>query len=110
MRPGPWPGERQHPLPDAKIDDGEVSRRCLSGLRNVARAIERGHAMRTDGEIERLSETSTDSIAAAATKKGLRYVPLAALRKVTSLSGEEPPFELCSSSSTRRAVHNRESR
>src|SRR6266567_5015631 len=48
----------------------EVSRRCLSGLRNVARAIERGHAMRTDGEIERLSKMPADSIAAATTKMG----------------------------------------
>ena len=36
--------------------------------RNIARAIERGHAMRTDGGIERLSEMPADSIAAA-TKK-----------------------------------------
>jgi hypothetical protein len=37
--------------------------------------------MRTDGEIERLSEMLADSIAAAATKKGPRHVPLAALRE-----------------------------
>ena len=46
----------------------EVSWRSLTGLRNIARAIERGHAMRTDGEIERLSEMPADSIAAATTK------------------------------------------
>jgi len=62
------PEVTQHPLPDAEICGGEVSRRCLSGLRNVARAIERGHAMRTDGKIERLSEMPADSIAAATTK------------------------------------------
>jgi hypothetical protein len=39
------------------------------GLRNVARAIERGHAMRTHGEIERLREMPADSIAAATAKK-----------------------------------------
>jgi hypothetical protein len=46
-----------------------------------ARAIERAHAMRTDGEIERLSGMLADSIAAAATKMGpsARF-PLAALR------------------------------
>jgi hypothetical protein len=33
-----------------------------------SRAIERGHAMRTDGEIKRLSEMPADSIAAATTK------------------------------------------
>src|SRR4029450_8646764 len=53
----------------------EVSRRCLSGLRNVARAIERGHAMRTAGEIKRLSEMPAESIAAATTKIGPRHVP-----------------------------------
>jgi hypothetical protein len=37
-------------------------------LRNVARAIEREHAMRTDAEIERLSEMPADSIATATTK------------------------------------------
>jgi hypothetical protein len=37
--------------------------------------------MRTDGEIERLSEMPADSIAAATTEKiGPRHVPLAALR------------------------------
>jgi len=36
--------------------------------------------MRTDGEIERLSERPADSIAAATTKMGPRHVPLAALR------------------------------
>jgi hypothetical protein len=36
-----------------------------SGLRNVARAIERGYAMRTDSEIECLSEMPADGIAAA---------------------------------------------
>jgi hypothetical protein len=52
-----------------------------SGLRNVARAIERAHAMRTDSKIERLSEMPADGIAAAPTTKiGLRHVPLAALR------------------------------
>jgi hypothetical protein len=35
---------------------------------DVSRAIERGHAMRTDGEIKRLSEMPADSIAAATTK------------------------------------------
>jgi hypothetical protein len=48
--------------------------------RNIARAIERGHAMRTDGEIERLKEMPADSITAATTKTGPRHVPLAALR------------------------------
>jgi hypothetical protein len=46
----------------------------------VSRAIERGHAMRTDGEIKRLSELPADSVAAATTKMGPRHVPLAALR------------------------------
>jgi hypothetical protein len=46
----------------------------------MSRAIERGHAMRTDGEIERLSEMPADSIAAATTKIRPRHVPLAALR------------------------------
>jgi hypothetical protein len=35
---------------------------------NVARAIERGHVMRTESEIERLSEMPADSIAAATAK------------------------------------------
>jgi len=50
------------------------------------RAIERGHAMRTEREIERLSEMLADSITAAATKIGPRHVPLAVCAKATSLS------------------------
>jgi hypothetical protein len=46
----------------------------------MSRAIEREHPMRTDEEIERLSEMPADSIAAATTKIGPRHVPLAALR------------------------------
>jgi hypothetical protein len=46
-----------------------------------ARAIECVHAMRTDGEIERLSEMLADSIVAAAIIIGPRHVPLAALRE-----------------------------
>src|SRR5260221_13912767 len=69
-----YPGER------------EVSKRALSGLPNVARAIERGHAMRTDGEIERLSEMPADSIAAATTKKDLGTSRWQLCGKATSLS------------------------
>src|SRR5260221_6633343 len=55
-------------------------------LRTAARAIERGHAMRTDGEIERLSEMPADSIAAATTKKDLGTSRWQLCGKATSLS------------------------
>ena len=53
----------------------------LWSLQCRARAIECVHAMRTDGEIERLSEMLADSIVAAAIIIGPRHVPLAALRE-----------------------------
>jgi hypothetical protein len=47
-------------------------------FRNVARAIEREHAMRTDGKIEYLRSLPTAS--PLPLQKGPRHVPLAALR------------------------------
>jgi len=79
LRSATRPAARQRPLPDARICGGEFHG-VPSLARNIARAIERGHAMRTDGEIERLKEMPADSIAAATTKIGPRHVPLAALR------------------------------
>ena len=55
-----------------KSSSGKFHSISLSGLRNVARAIERGNAMRTDGEIKRLSEMPADGIAAATTRIAMR--------------------------------------
>jgi hypothetical protein len=51
-------------------------RGCPTLVADVSRAIERGHAMRTDGEIKRLSGMPADGHQLAAKKGGPRHVPL----------------------------------
>src|SRR5262245_39856624 len=70
-------------VPSDSIKGPHRSRRLgqRGGPTLVSRAIERGHAMRTDGEIDRLSEMPADSINLPPGKRGTSARPaVAALR------------------------------